>query len=379
VANPASTGPATRIYARGKRNMRAGRIPIDHIVDVMSSPESEVRKLQETGRASFIVSVPKKWVQDLGLGKGSLIQVTRQQDGSLAMTAGQQSKQRPSETTVVVEPDEDPDSLARKIIALYLTSLNTIVLKSKGSRMTPRIRDVVRELVRKKLVGTEIVSESSTETVLQVLLSYPELSAENALRRMITIADQMHKDAVVALCEGKHDLAVQVLKSDDEVDRFGFYVVRLMKQAVEDPRLLSEVGLKSPRDCLGYRLIAKSVERIGDHAVKIAEQASELQEALTPKLAARVKEFSEFCSLQFQEASQALFRGDYSMADRVLARQDSAEKLEVEIEKQIYRQNLPPESISGLILILESLKRTGEYGTDIAEIVLNMTVGKLNI
>lgn len=293
------------------------------------------------------------------------------------MTAGEAAtRQRPSEVTVLVESDEDPQALARKIIALYLTNLNTIILKSKGSRMSPRIRDTVRELVRTKLVGTEIVSESSTETVLQVLLSYPELSAENALRRMITIADQMHRDSVVALCEGKHDLAAQVLKSDDEVDRFGFYVVRLMKQAVEDPRLLNEIGLKSPRDCLGYRLIAKSVERIGDHAVRIAEQATELREPLTTRLAGRMKELSEFSSLQFQEASQALFRSDYSMADRVLARQDQAETLEAEIERQIYKQNLSPEDISGLRLILESLMRVGEYGTDIAEIVLNLTVGK---
>jgi len=342
-----------------------------------SESEGEVRRLQETGRASFIVSVPKKWVQDMELRKGSLIRVTRQQDGSLSMTPAEKaSKQKPSEVTVMVGSDEDPQSLARKIIAFYLTSLNTIVLKSKGSIMSPGVRDTVRELVRTKLVGTEIVSESSTETVLQVLLSYPELSAENALRRMITIADQMHRDSVAALCEGKHDLAAQVLKSDDEVDRFGFYVVRLMKQAVEDTQLLREIGLISPRDCLGYRLIAKSVERIGDHAVRIAEQATELREALAPKLAARMKELSGFCSLQFQEATRALFGSDYSLADRVLTRQDRAETLQVEIEKQIYRQNLSPEDISGLRLILESLKRIGEYGTDIAEIVLNLTVGK---
>jgi len=67
------------------------------------------------------------------------------------------------------------------------------------------------------------------------------------------------------------------------------------------------------------------------------------------------------------------------MADRVLARRDQAEKLEAEIEKQIYKQNLPPEDISGLRLVLESVRRIGEYGTDIAEIVLNLTVGKTDI
>jgi phosphate uptake regulator len=260
-----------------------------------------------------------------------------------------------------------------------MIGLNAVVLKSRDAKISSGIRDAVRELVRRKLVGTEIVSESSSEMVLQVLLSYPELSAESTLRRMVTIADQMHRDSVTALCEGRHDLAAQVLKSDDEVDRFSFYIVRLLKQAVEHLQLLREIGLNSPRDCLGYRLIAKSVERVADHASLIAEHAANLQEALTPKLAVRIKELSEFSSLQFQEASQALFRRDYSMADRVLARQDRAKKLETEIEKQIYKQNLPAENISALRLILESLRRIGEYANDIAEIVLNLTVGKTDL
>jgi phosphate uptake regulator len=349
-------------------------------LEPVAEPESEVRKLQETGRASFIVSVPKRWVQDLSLRKGSLIRVSTQQDGSLLLVAGQSAaKQRPSEASIQVEAEQDPQSLARKLIALYMIGLNAVVLKSKDARMSPEIRDAVRDLVRRKLVGTEIVSESSSEMVLQVLLSYPELSAESTLRRMVTIADQMHKDSITALCEGRHDLAAQVLKSDDEVDRFSFYIVRLLKQAVEHPQLMKEIGLSSPRDCLGYRLIAKSVERVADHSSLIAEHATKLREALTPKLAARIKELSEFSSLLFQEASQALFRSDYSMADRVLARQDETEKLEAEIEKQIYKQNLSPEDMSALRLILESLRRIGEYATDIAEIVLNMTVSKLTL
>jgi len=339
--------------------------------------EGEVRRLQETGRASFIVSVPKQWVLDLGLRKGSLIHMWRQQDESLLITAGEKTvKQRPSEASIAIRTNLDPQSLARRLIALYLVGMNSIVLKSKESRMTSGIRDIVREIARRKLVGTEIVSESSSEMVLQVLLSYPELSVESALRRMVTIADQMHRDSVLALCENKHDLAAQVLKSDDEVDRFSFYIVRLLKQAVEDPGLMKEIGLNSLRDCLGYRLITKSVERIADHSATIAEHSTELTKALTPRLAGRMRELSDFCSAQFQEASQALFRSDYSMADRVLAGQDRAEALESEMEKQIYKQNLSPEDISGLRLILESLKRIREYANDIAEIVLNLTVGK---
>ena len=294
--------------------------------------ESEIRKLQETGRASYIVSVPKRWVQDLGLRKGSPVRASRHEDGSLVLSPGQAvPRPKPTEVVVQIGLDQDPQSLARKLVAFYLIGLNTIVLKSKESRMSPRVRDAVRALVRTKLVGTEIVSESSSEIVMQVLLSYPELSVESALRRMVTIADQMHRDSVTALCEAKPDLANQVLKSDDEVDRFGFYIVRLLKHAVEDRRLVKEIGLKSLRDCLGYRLIAKSVERIADHSALIAKHSTKFDEALASRLAARIKELSEFCSSLFQDASQALFRNDYSMADRVLERQERAHALESDI------------------------------------------------
>ncbi len=84
---------------------------MEHVTD----SETEMRKLQETGRASFIVSVPKKWVQDLGLRQGSLIRVSTQQDGSLLLMAGQSAaKQRATEASIQVESDQEPQSLARK-------------------------------------------------------------------------------------------------------------------------------------------------------------------------------------------------------------------------------------------------------------------------
>ena len=338
--------------------------------------KGEVRRLQETGRASFIISVPKQWVLDQGLRKGSPIHVWRQQDESLLISAGGNAvKQRQGEAVIAIEPSLDPQSLARRMKAIYLTGVNLIVLKSNGSAIPSEIRDIVRDIVRGKLVGTEIVAESSSEMVLRVLLSHSELSLEGALRRMVTIADQTHKDSISALCENKHDLAAQLMKNDDEAYRFGFYVERLLKEAVADLRLMKEIGLSSLQDCLEYGLIAKSVERIADHSARIAEHTAELQEKLTPRLADRIKELSGFFSLQFLEASESLFQSDYSMADRVLARQDRVDPLELDIERQIYKQNISLEGISRLRLILESLERIGDYGTDIAEIVLNVTVG----
>jgi phosphate uptake regulator len=116
-----------------------------------------------------------------------------------------------------------------KIVSLYLVGYNIIKIKTKDERITSLQRNLIKDLTRKKLVGTEIISDSSNEMKLQVLLSYPELSVENALRRMCLIAISMHEDATRALRELNKKLAQDVVALDDEVDRFSLYIIRQLK------------------------------------------------------------------------------------------------------------------------------------------------------
>ena len=46
---------------------------------------------------------------------------------------------------------------------------------------------------------------------------------------------------------------------------------------VQNDRILKEIGLTSPTDCLGYRLIVKSVERVADHASRIAQEVQAIK------------------------------------------------------------------------------------------------------
>jgi phosphate uptake regulator len=43
------------------------------------------RRVQSTGRGSYIVSLPKEWVQDTGLKRGSEISFTVQADSSIIL------------------------------------------------------------------------------------------------------------------------------------------------------------------------------------------------------------------------------------------------------------------------------------------------------
>jgi len=161
---------------------------------------------------------------------------------------------------------------------------------------------------------------------------------------------------------------------DDEVDRFSFYIIRLLKVAVSDSVVLRESGLRSPRECLGYRLITKSVERMADHAVKIATNSLALTLADPgEEVLGELRALSGSALGVFEDAVESLFDEDYGAADGVLGRAEATRGMEDRVVQKIIK-GAPPEDVPALRLIVESIIRTAEYGADVAEVVLNMTV-----
>jgi phosphate uptake regulator len=234
------------------------------------------------------------------------------------------------------------------------------------------LRNYLKSFARSYLVGTEIVTDSPTELTLQILLNYPELSVESALRRMAIIAGSMHREAVACLASLDYSAAKAVVETDREVNRFSLYILRLLKMAVTNIRLVKEIGLSNPRECLGYRIIAKSVERTADHATKIAENMLSLKNPVNPDLLRRISSLSSLAVSMFESSVEALFRHDYLQAESVIEKISQIHKLEK--EAVISSQAVKIEEIPSIRLLIESIRRTAEYASDISEVVLNLNV-----
>ena len=353
---------------------------VNHLVERRADRkiDEDIRKLQLTGKSTYIVSLPKKWVVNMNLKAGSHLVVSQQSDTSLLLTPKDFIKPaKPAgEADILVNQNDDPNVIARKTVALYLVGYNLIRIKTKDDRISSLQRNFIKDLARKKLVGTEIISESSNEMKLQVLLSYPELSVESALRRMCLIATAMHEDAMQALKDLNKELANDVIALDDEVDRFSLYVIRQLKAAVQSEIILRDIGLSTPRDCLGYRLIVKSVERIADHAVKIAETLGPLDDGIDDSVFQKISEMSALARSTFDDAIKALFQKDYLVADQVVTKAKTMAAMENETMKLVATK-IEAVKTSSIRMIMESIRRTAEYSSDIAEIVLNLNVHQI--
>jgi phosphate uptake regulator len=335
----------------------------------------ETRKIQYTGGSSFIVSLPKRWIQELGLKQGDHVLISRQGNSLLQISpASRRSIKEQREAVIEVLKENNPYYLARKLISLYFLGYNMIhIFPKENNRLTSDQREVIKDVVRRLLMGTEIIADSASGMTLQVLINLLDLSVDAAFKRMILIAKSMHVDVMLSLKENNIELAREVLKSDDEVDRFSFYIVRQLNIAIKNEHLLNEIGLQDSRNCLGYRLVTKSAERIADHAVLIAKDLIESRRPINPEIVKRITVMSNFALGVLDEACLSMFKQDYNSADKAIEktrRIDDLEKSIVNGSSDLRDMN----EIYRVKIISENLRRVAEYASDIAEIVLNMTV-----
>src|SRR6266849_5851566 len=97
----------------------------------------DFRNIQKTGGNSFVVSLPKSWVTDLGLRPKDSVAVLVQPDSSLLIVPRRDIRgSSKSEATMEVTQGLEKDALLRHFISYYLAGYDTIRLtmgKADGS------------------------------------------------------------------------------------------------------------------------------------------------------------------------------------------------------------------------------------------------------
>ena len=233
----------------------------------------------------------------------------------------------------------------------------------------------MKEAVKRMLMGSEIISDSINGITVQVLVNLLELSVDGAFKRMLHLAESMSSDAILSVKENNSELAQEVINTDDEVDRFGFYIIRQLKIAIQNEHMLKEMGFRNARNCLGYRLIVKNIERVGDHASFIAKDVMEFKKSIKKEILEKLEDMNKFCLSVLNDSCLALFTEDYSKAENTIRKADEITKYEKKV-RDVSKSLKNEEEIYRVKRMTENIKRVSEYASDIAEMVLNMNIEK---
>jgi phosphate uptake regulator len=330
----------------------------------------EIRRVQMTGGASFVVTLPKEWAESQKIKKNDPIGLTVQPDGTLLVTKNttEESLQRAKE--IDSSNITDPAFLFRMLIGTYIMGFNVIRITTK-QRFPPFVRTVVRDFTQ-MTIGQEVVEETETVITIKDLLNPAEMPFDNTIKRMFVIVKNMHEDAIAALETHNKTLANDVINRDMDADRLNWLIARQTNMLMQNASLSRKMGI-SPSLAMHYYMLSRIIERVGDHAVRIAEHTLPIIDVEFDKKFMNAIRKSSAMSLEiFERSIVSFFNADLKEAHRNIESIAALEDICGDINNMVLKQDTLIALNIGYIS--ESIRRAGEYAGDISETVINLLV-----
>lgn len=306
------------------------------------------RRLQLTGGSTYILSLPSKWIQRLGLTKGSELEITESGEGlKIEVNSGGPQQVIKQVTFASGIPEK---YLERALTALYISYFDILTIQSTET-MEPSLRDAIKAFSR-RVMGVEIFEEGSTKVVLQNVLNSSTFTTSSALRMMALNVENMIADLITAVRTLDFRLLESIMQRDDEVDRYQWYIFRQTKGASSNEEQ-SVYGL----------LLSRILERIADHTVNVCSIFLENQDVVKEPNMILIS-FLEDCYSMFKDATSAFYSGNLRSLNSIIEK-----KAAIYVVKEKLLSSVSDTQQSHVILtVSEEVDRIGLYSTDIAEL-----------
>lgn len=196
------------------------------------------------------------------------------------------------------------------------------------------------------------------------------------LFEMAASTEEMIAKSIKALQENNMILAEEVIKSDEkvnemeiEIDNQCIRILALFHPEAEDLRTVTMI-----------MKINNDLERIGDHAVNIAEKTLYLADKPPVKPLIDIPKMADKAIEMLQQSLDSFVNKDAELAVQVCKKDDEVDSLEPQIVRELITYMISdPKTIDRaleLILIARALERVADLATNIAEDTYYIASGK---
>lgn len=342
-----------------------------------SHPPKEKRKVQISGKSSCMISLPKRWVKEMGLVQGSPLTISRHNSTSLliSMDKSLSANAPQGENDVGVLFIAKPETILRKIVCLYVQGYNLIRIKLTEASGGSFLKTSIRELVRRRLIGVEIVSDTSDGLVLQILLGKSELTIENAMKRMSIVSSAMLEDACSALRFYDKKRARDVMEKD-EIERFGSYTSRQILGSINHD-FFKEGGDSEPEKLALYLMISTAIENVAKCAREVSEHALRLEAPFDGATAENLGKLGSSSLEIFDSAVLSFFKRDSKAAEMTIDRSklfSGLEETTIDNCRRLAGSAIGLEQLVVAVGAIESMRNVVHHAMEISNLVLGLTI-----
>lgn len=200
---------------------------------------------------------------------------------------------------------------------------------------------------------------------------------KDQLRRMSAIAEARTELAVQALVTGNRAMAEEVITGDADLNQFEIDV----EQAAIELLALQQPMARDLRFIIGAIKVSNDLERVGDHAVNIAESVLQLVDDSNESIPVpEIEVMARRARKMLADSLDAFIRGDGALGRQVCRDDDEVDSLNLSVFRVLLTHMMAdPKTINPsltLILVGRNLERIADLATNIGEDAVYLAEGK---
>lgn len=327
-----------------------------------------IRNLQSIKKGSYILTVPKWWVEKHGLEKGSKLLLN--EDGySLRIYPLENIKK---ERSVELDFDKigDMKILRYMILTYYMQGVNRVSIKL-GKNVDYKAKQLMRDM-RLDMPGSEIVRDDSEYLIYQIPSNvYPE-SLDEMMIQLHDLAVTAHKESIESILNGDLSLAMDVVNRESEMLRIYRKLIRNITLCSINPAIAEEKGIKSTRELLSYVLASRDLNRIVYHSIYISRHYLSLGDNhIDVKLKKMIKNASDK-SIEMQKlAVESFINKDLERVFKVTTIMPKIREIEDELDRLVIKTVSDVDKAYKLMMIGREIRRIAGFSVAIADAAAN--------
>lgn len=261
------------------------------------------RKVVKQGPATFMISLPSKWVKKYSVQKGDEVEV--EEKGPSLIISKEKAAKKIKKATIDIE-GFNRMLVNRYLNEFYRMGVEEIVINFKSSTMNdPKYgKEIeVEKHIRKLLdryIGMEIISQTKNRIIIQSIISKEECNKIDVVqKRIYFLIKELFEEFTRAMDTDFHKFYEKMYDYHDNIVKFIWYYLRLLN--------FSNLPEEKKSRLFGLYIM---IDRMIDEIRHCSERINEIKK-ISPKLKEQIQDILNI----FLEMFDPLMKDTYSAED----------------------------------------------------------------
>lgn len=229
------------------------------------------RKVIKFGESSYVISIPKNWIERNSLKKGDVLKIEETPEKNLVVSLPTTEKAEKAEKKIAIEL-KDFYSTKEKIVSAYLNNYTDIRVTGN---LLPEIENLRRLVL--DLAGLEIIEQTPNKLVLRDFLDISNVKVKETIRRIDLTISSMIDDLRTCLSANElSSVGKTIYQKEKDINRLYYVMYKMLKRAIETGYPPKEELLQ--KEVYYYLEIIISLEEIADQIKRITKTLNKIQD-----------------------------------------------------------------------------------------------------